>query len=64
MKKGTFGYDKQFLNKHLQTIELKNGDAALVIVPEFQGRVMTSSCEGDEGFSFGWINYDLISSQK
>ncbi|MBI9064348.1 MAG: hypothetical protein JEZ14_20350, partial [Marinilabiliaceae bacterium] len=25
---------------------------------------MTSSCEGDEGFSFGWINYDLISSQK
>ncbi|MBI9065341.1 MAG: hypothetical protein JEZ14_25380, partial [Marinilabiliaceae bacterium] len=62
--KGSYGYDKAFLDKHSDIIELRNNEAALVLVPDYQGRVMTSSCEGDEGFSFGWINYDLISSQK
>lgn len=64
MKKGSYGFDKQFLDKYYSTLELRNGDAALIIVPDFQGRVMTSSCEGDNGFSFGWLNYDLIGSQK
>jgi hypothetical protein len=29
-------------------------------VGDYQGRVMTSSADGDGGKSFGWINYDLI----
>ncbi len=62
--KGTYAYDRQFLGKYHDIIELKNGDAAVLIVPDFQGRVMTSTCEGDNGFSFGWINHDLIASGK
>lgn len=61
---GTYGYDKTFLNKYKDVVELQNKEAALVLVPDYQGRVMTSTCEGDSGFSFGWINYDLIESQK
>jgi hypothetical protein len=62
-EKGTYGYDVSFFAKHrINTIELKdeNSKACLLLVPGFQGRVMTSSAGGDEGISFGWINYKLI----
>jgi hypothetical protein len=59
---GTYGYDTQFLKKHCSLVELRNEDAAIVIVPAYQGRVMTSTCRGDYGFSFGWINHEAISS--
>ena len=66
-KKGSYGFDKAFLKKHYQhTIVLENPDeqTSIVLSPENQGRVMTSSLEGDQGLSFGWLNYDLISSGK
>ena len=61
-KKGTYGYDIEFLKKHTKPIELSSGDAKIVISPEYQGRVMTSTAKGDEGLSYGWINHDLIAS--
>jgi hypothetical protein len=61
-EKGTYGYDLQFLQKLKNPVELKNGDARVLISPEYQGRVMTSSANGETGKSFGWINYDLIAS--
>jgi hypothetical protein len=61
-KKGTYGYDLNFLKAHTNPVELQNGDARIILSPEYQGRVMTSSAAGEEGLSYGWINYDLISS--
>jgi hypothetical protein len=61
-EKGTYGYDLSFLKKHKNPIELQNGDARVLISPEYQGRVMTSSANGESGLSFGWINHDLIES--
>ena len=61
-EKGTYGYDLQFLQKHKKPIELKNGEARILISPEYQGRVMTSTAKGDTGKSYGWINHDLIAS--
>ncbi len=66
-EKGSFGYDKVFLQKHYKnTLVLQSEDkkATIVLSPELQGRVMTSSLNGDPGMSFGWINYDLISSKE
>jgi hypothetical protein len=63
-EKGTFGFDVDFLSKHQETIVLKDGDGQLVICPAYQGRVMTSSSNGLEGLSYGWLNYDLIASGK
>lgn len=60
--KGSYGYDLAFLKKHTQAIELQNGSARVIVSPEYQGRVMTSSADGEQGLSFGWINYDLIAS--
>ncbi len=61
-EKGTYGYDLQFLKDHIKPVELKNGDAHVVLAPEYQGRVMTSSAGGEGGISFGWINRELIAS--
>jgi hypothetical protein len=61
-KKGTYGYDLNVLKAHTKPIELKNGNARVIISPEYQGRVMTSSADGEKGLSYGWINHDLIRS--
>ncbi len=66
-EKGTFGYDKKFLQKNYKnTIILESDDkkSMLVLSPELQGRVMTSTLNGEEGLSFGWLNYDLIRSKE
>ena len=63
LQQGTFAYDVDFLKKyHPDLIELGEGDARLVVLPAYQGRVMTSTAEGDTGLSFGWINHELIAS--
>lgn len=59
-----YANDRDFLNKYDSAIELHNGASRLLIVPKYQGRVMTSTCKGDSGYSFGWINYDLIKSKE
>ncbi|HNR41448.1 MAG TPA: hypothetical protein PKL65_04390 [Bacteroidales bacterium] len=63
--KGTYGYDKIFLEKNnISTIELTDpiSGSRVLLAPGLQGRVMTSSADGDSGLSFGWINYKLIES--
>ena len=57
-----YGYNRDFLKKYVQVIELKNGRSAVALIPAWQGRVMTSTSEGDAGLSFGWINSELIAS--
>jgi len=65
-KKMNFLDDVQFLKKYTDVIVLKDKDglAQVAVVPEYQGRVMTSTSNGSKGKSFGWLNYDLISSGK
>ena len=63
---GTFGYDLNFLRQYHKDIVLL-GDSAgaqIIIAPAYQGRVMTSTTEGDMGISFGWVNHELIASGK
>ena len=65
--KGSYGYDHNFLKKNgLTVVELFSEDSSrsVMLVPDWQGRVMTSSSAGLKGRSYGWINYDLISSKK
>lgn len=62
MKKGTYGYDVTFFEKQdIATVELKyEAGASVLIIPKYQGRVMTSSANGEAGASCGWINHDYI----
>jgi len=63
---GTFGYDLDFLRQYHKDIVLlgDSSGAQVIIAPAYQGRVMTSTAEGNNGISFGWVNRDLIASGK
>ncbi len=62
----SFGEDAAFLKSHTEVVVLsdKQGMAKVAVSPAWQGRVMTSTAEGDGGLSFGWINRELIQSGK
>ena len=61
----SYGEDRAFLAKHTKVVELTNDDGARVAVtPDWQGRVMTSTCDGPEGTSFGFLNRDYIKAGK
>jgi Family of unknown function (DUF6786) len=62
----TFGDDVGFLKQHTGVIVLsdRSHQAEVVVSPAWEGRVMTSTAEGDDGMSFGWINRSLIESGK
>ena len=51
-KKGdpmSYGEARDFLAKHTKLVELTNGNGAgVAVTPEWQGRVMTSTCGGNE----------------
>jgi hypothetical protein len=59
-----FGGDVAFLRKHTPVIVLGEGDARVAVCPAYQGRVMTSTADGEKGYSYGWINDELIASGK
>src|SRR6188474_85655 len=63
---GTFGYDLNFLKQYHKDIILlgDSASAQVIVAPAYQGRVMTSTADGDIGLSFGWINHELIASGK
>lgn len=64
---GTYGYDSAFFERQdIEFLELKSSDglSRVLVVPAWQGRVMTTSAGGAEGRSYGWINYAFIESGK
>lgn len=65
MSQKNFGQVVEFLNRYVKTVVLgEDGGAQIVIVPEYQGRTMTSTIRGAEGTSYGWVNFDHIASGK
>ena len=63
--KGTYGYDAAFFSdNNIKAVELKDkeSEACVLLIPAYQGRVMTSTNGGADGMSFGWINYKHIGS--
>lgn len=63
-RKQTFGSDLAFLQKHCEVVVLsdRSGQGQVAVIPQMQGRVMTSTAGGADGQSFGWINQELIAS--
>jgi len=66
MAKKTFGDDLAFLKQHTDVVILSDtsGNSRVAVLPTLQGRAMTSTAEGMDGLSFGWINRELIASGK
>lgn len=62
----TFNEDQNFLSKFTKVIVLssENSQQQLIVAPEYQGRIMTSTASGINGNSYGWINDSFIKAQK
>ena len=56
---GSFGYDLEFLRGHDSVILLQSdqGRSAVIVSAKYQGKVFTSTADGNVGRSFGWIHY-------
>ncbi len=62
---GSYAYDLHFLSKYnigFRELRDKESDASLIVVPDWQGRVMTSTDNRMSGESYGWLNYKFIES--
>jgi len=60
----TFQQDAEHCAKYTEVLTLEEGPRRLLVSPKLQGRVLTSSAEGPEGLSFGWINRDYLAAGK
>lgn len=63
-KRGSFGYDLQFLRKHDDSVVILSNDSGkdqVIVSPKYEAKVFTSTAEGDAGQSFGWVNYKAFS---
>lgn len=59
---GTFGYDHAFLQQHDSgLVVLRHAKTAVIVSPKYQAKVFTSTADGPEGLSFGWVHYKSFS---
>ncbi len=65
-EKGTFGYDLNFLKQYDSVLVLKSNDdnAQIIVSPKYQAKVFTSTANGNDGFSFGWVNYKAFTGPE
>lgn len=65
-QKGSFAYDLDFVGAHQKVVVLKDATAKsqVVVCPDCQGRVLTSTATGIAGRSFGYLNYERIASTQ
>lgn len=60
----SYGEAKAFVERHTRPVELVCGEARVLLAPAWQGRVMTSTCAGEQGRSFGFVHREFISEGK
>jgi hypothetical protein len=64
--KQAFNDEVAFLQKHTEVVILmdRSGLGRVAVLPKMQGRVMTSTAAGPNGYSFGWINRELVAAGR
>ncbi|MFZ2339532.1 MAG: DUF6786 family protein [Bacteroidales bacterium] len=64
-KKGTYGYDLNFLKEKDDGLIILKGDnekAEVIVSPKYQAKVFTSTSNGPDGASLGFVNHDVLNS--
>src|SRR5690554_6752805 len=61
-EKGTFGYDLNYLSDKDSLIVLTSDDeqSQIILSAKYQAKVFTSTANGPEGNSHGFVNYDFF----
>lgn len=64
-EKGTFGYDLNYLSGKDKVIVLKSSDekSQLILSAKYQGKVFTSTVNGTNGKSLGFVNYKAFCTE-
>ncbi len=65
--KGSFGYDLSYLTKKDSKIVVLTSDdqqAQIIVSPKYQAKVFTSTAEGLEGKSLGYLHYKTLDSDE
>ncbi len=64
-EKGTFGYDLKYLTEkdsQIVVLESDDGKAQVIVSGKYQAKVFTSTANGEEGNSHGFVNYNFFDS--
>jgi len=62
VKDNSFLFDLNFLKDHDSSlVVLETGRSKIIVSPKYQGKVFTSTADGDSGMSFGWVHYKAFS---
>jgi hypothetical protein len=63
-EKGTFGYDLNYLSEKDSIILLRSDDekAQVILSAKYQAKVFTSTANGLDGNSHGFVNYNFFDS--
>jgi len=62
-EKGTFGYDLNYLNQkddNLIVLSGNEGKSQIIVSAKYQAKVFTSTAEGLDGTSMGFVNYKFF----
>jgi hypothetical protein len=57
----SFANEVQLLKKHYSPIILSRDKQKVIVLAELQGRVMSSTSQGDKYNGYGWFNYEYLS---
>lgn len=66
-EKGSFGYDLQYLSQKDNNIVLLSSDdnqSQIILSAKYQGKVFTSTANGPEGKSLGFLNYKALDATE
>lgn len=65
-EKGTFGYDLAYLGAKDSLVVLadEGGKAQVIISPGYQAKVFTSTVDGRQGTSLGYLNYAALEAEE
>lgn len=60
----TFRYDVDFIHQYdsVVLLSIDEEEAQVMVSPKYQAKVLTSTAEGMNGKSFGWINYKAFTA--
>ena len=64
-EKGTFGYDLNYLQQKedgLVVLSTDEGQSQIIVSAKYQAKVFTSTAEGLDGTSMGFVNYSVFDS--
>ena len=57
-----YAEDLAYLRQHVKVVELSSGKTRVALVPDWQGRVMTSTTDAEKGRSLGWLHRENIAA--